>query len=243
LLSQIGLYLRGRATFDEARDAFERALAILQATLPPEHPSFATSLNNLAGVLHAQGDLVGARQRHERALAIDQVAYGPDHPAVATDLNNLAGVLRDQGDLAGARQRHEQALAIRETVLPPEHPSIATGLGNLANVLRDQGDLDDAVEAWLRALRTRQVRQERYQEGVAFFNLGVIARERGRLDAALDLLIVCYLIDRDLKHPDVTSDLEAVMALAGVLGLSEDAQAERVTKVEGSYSQDWGGAC
>ena len=71
--------------------------------LGPEHPDTAMSLNNLAGLLQAQGDLAGARPLYERALAIREKVLGPEHPDTAMSLNNLAVLLQAQGDLAGAR--------------------------------------------------------------------------------------------------------------------------------------------
>ena len=87
----------------------------------PSIPTTATSLNNLALLLQAQGDLAGARPLFERALAIREKALGPEHPDTATSLNNLAPLLQAQGDLAGARPLFERALAIREKALGPEH--------------------------------------------------------------------------------------------------------------------------
>ncbi len=72
LLNQMGIYLRARAQFGQARTAFERALVIKEAAYGPDHPTVATGLGNLAGVLRQQGDLAGARERYERALAIDE---------------------------------------------------------------------------------------------------------------------------------------------------------------------------
>ncbi len=69
--------------------------------LGPEHPDTATSLNNLAGLLQAQGDFAGARPLYERALAIREKVLGPEHPDTASSLNNLAIRLQAQGDLAG----------------------------------------------------------------------------------------------------------------------------------------------
>jgi tetratricopeptide (TPR) repeat protein len=93
---------------------YERALAIREKVLGPEHPDTATSLNNLAGLLQDQGDLRGARPLFERALAIYEKVLGPVHPDTATSLNNLAILLDHQRDLAGARPLFERALAIRE---------------------------------------------------------------------------------------------------------------------------------
>jgi hypothetical protein len=53
-----------------ARPLQERALAICEKALGPEHLDTAQSLNDLAHLLQAQGDLGGARPLYERALAI-----------------------------------------------------------------------------------------------------------------------------------------------------------------------------
>jgi hypothetical protein len=93
--------------------------------LGPEHPDTATSLNNLAQVLAAQGNLLGARPLYERTLAIRERALGPEHPDTATSLHDLGLLLKDQGDLARARPLLERALAIWEKVQGSEHPNTA----------------------------------------------------------------------------------------------------------------------
>ena len=67
----------------QAKEHHERALAIRQQTLGPQHPDVASSYNNLATVLYKQGDLKQAKEYHERALAIRQQTLGPQHPDVA----------------------------------------------------------------------------------------------------------------------------------------------------------------
>ncbi len=52
-----------------ARPLYQRALAITEKALGPEHPDTAASLNNLASLLRDQGVLAGARPLVERALA------------------------------------------------------------------------------------------------------------------------------------------------------------------------------
>ena len=142
LLNELAAYRHGAlAAYAAALPLFERALAIREKVLGPEHPRTAQSLNNLARLLQAQGDLAGARPLLERALAICERALGPEHPRTATTLNNLAGLLRAQGDLTGARPLFERALAIREKALGPEHPDTATSLNDVANLLQAQGDL------------------------------------------------------------------------------------------------------
>jgi hypothetical protein len=80
------------AAYTQARPLHERALAIHEQALGPDHPNTVSSLGNLAGLLWAQGDLAGARPLFERALAIRERALGPDHPDTALSLNNLASL-------------------------------------------------------------------------------------------------------------------------------------------------------
>src|SRR5262249_42851039 len=89
LLVRAGRYLHGRAAYSAARPLFERALAIREKALGPEHPATAESLANLADLLRDQeGDLAAARPLYERALAIHEKALGPEHPLTAKTLNN-----------------------------------------------------------------------------------------------------------------------------------------------------------
>ena len=122
LLDGAGQYRQyALAAYTRARPLYERALAIREKALGPEHPDTATSLNDLAQLLGDQGDLAGARPLFERALAISEKVLGAEHPYTATSLRNLARLLQEQGDLAGARPLHERALAIWARLRTPEH--------------------------------------------------------------------------------------------------------------------------
>ena len=77
---------------------YEEMLQILEAELGPEHPSVATSLNNLAGLYRHMGDYDKALPLFQRALDIREKVLGPQHPDVATSLNNLALLYRHMGD-------------------------------------------------------------------------------------------------------------------------------------------------
>lgn len=102
LLNRLASYRHGAlAACAQARPLVERVLAINEKALGPEHPSTATSLNNLAALLRDQGDLVGARPLAERALPIYEETC--EHAWTATSLDSLAQLLQVQGDFAGAR--------------------------------------------------------------------------------------------------------------------------------------------
>jgi tetratricopeptide (TPR) repeat protein len=62
------LYDQGR--YAEAEPLFKRALAIYQKALDPEHPSVATTLDNLAALYRSQGRDAEAEPLSKRGLAI-----------------------------------------------------------------------------------------------------------------------------------------------------------------------------
>ncbi|MGH6924654.1 MAG: tetratricopeptide repeat protein [Propylenella sp.] len=153
LLNELGAYRQfALGAYSLARRFYERALAIREKAFGAEHPSTATSLNNLALLLLHQGDLIAPRPLFERALAIHEKTLGPEHRETGADVNNLALLLQGQGDLAGARPLFERALAISEKVLGSENPDTAICLNNLAGLLRDQGDFAGARPLYERAL-------------------------------------------------------------------------------------------
>ena len=82
------LYRQGQ--YDRAVVVAKKALQVAEQAVGPNHPSVATSLNNLALLYFTQGQYAQAEPLFKRALAIDEKALGRDHPDVATDLNNLA---------------------------------------------------------------------------------------------------------------------------------------------------------
>jgi CHAT domain-containing protein len=115
-----------------------------RALYPGPHPEIAISLDNLAVMLYAQGDLDGARRLLEQALEMQRGLYHGPHAYVAISLDNLGIVLRAQGDLDGARRRHEQALEMQRGLYHGPHAYVANSLDHLAAMLRAQGDLDGA---------------------------------------------------------------------------------------------------
>ena len=157
LLNRAGGYFLARAAYSDAWPLYERALAIREKQLGPEHPDTAESFNNLAVLLHNyRRDLAAARPLCQRALAIREKQLGPEHPDTAASLNNLARLFQDQGDFAGAEPLYERALAIYEKACGAEHPYTAHILNNIARLIQDQGDLAAARSLYERALAIRE---------------------------------------------------------------------------------------
>jgi tetratricopeptide (TPR) repeat protein len=204
LCSTTDYHLGMIGNYSEARIYSERALAIREQVLGPEHPDTALSLNNLAGLLRAQGDYAAARPLSERALAIWEQVLGPDHPHTATSLNNLAGLLRAQGDYAAARPLSERALAIWEQVLGPDHPLTATSLNNLALLLRAQGDYAAARPLFERALAIYEqvLGPEHPLTALSLNNLAGLLRDQGDYAAARPLYERALAITEQVLGPE-----------------------------------------
>ena len=156
VLSRLGRerLLEGRPT--EAKDLFERAISLAEATLRPGHPFMAQYLRYLAIPLQELGNLAEARAFQERALSIAEQAFAPDDPAIAEQLNDLANTLQLQGEYTAARPLFERALKIYERSLGPDHAYVATVVYNLAMLNAKLGDLVQARALHQRAIAAWQ---------------------------------------------------------------------------------------
>jgi eukaryotic-like serine/threonine-protein kinase len=154
--TNLGLVHHTAGAYEEAKDRQERALAIREEALGPEHPLVASSLLNLGLAHQSMGAYAEAESLFARALAIQQQALGPEHPAVALGLNNVANVHHVTEAYPKARALYEQALTLQERALGPEHPDVARTLTNLGSVRRSMHDYDDARALYERALSIRE---------------------------------------------------------------------------------------
>jgi len=186
LLNQAAGYLHERGRYVEAEPLQQRALAILERALDPDHPDVATSLNNLAMLYHGQGRTAEAEPLCQRALAIRERALDSDHPHVATSLNNLALMYHAQGCWAEAEPLHQRALAILERALGPDHADVANSLHNLAGLYRDQGRTAEAEPLYQRCLT---IQKRTVHPGVAksLENYATLLEQTGRAAEATPL--------------------------------------------------------
>jgi tetratricopeptide (TPR) repeat protein len=93
---------------------FERALAIKEKALGPEHSEVAGLLENVALAHHAVGRHDEAKALLERALVIKEKALGPGHPDVGLALVGLAKVAIAQHRPGDAVRLAQRALTLRE---------------------------------------------------------------------------------------------------------------------------------
>ena len=106
--------------------------------LGAERPDTLTSANNLARVLHAQGEFSAAARILRETLEVQRRVLGAEHPDTLTSANNLASVLHAQGEFPEAVRIHRETLEVRRRVLGAEHPDTRTSACDLAEVLRKE---------------------------------------------------------------------------------------------------------
>src|SRR5262245_16564891 len=93
VLGWLGSALTNAARYAEAEPLLNRALAIYEKALGPEHPNTAGSLNRLAVRNDSQGRYGEAEPLYNRALAICEKALGLEHPNTVDVLDLLQKIL------------------------------------------------------------------------------------------------------------------------------------------------------
>ncbi|MCB8977790.1 MAG: tetratricopeptide repeat protein [Ardenticatenaceae bacterium] len=233
LCNELGYHIRAVGDSAGARPFYERALAIREKALGPDHPDTALSLNNLGALLDSMGDLPAARPFYERALAIREKALGPDHPDTAQSLNNLGYLLRAMGDLPAARPFYERALAIDEKALGPDHPDTASDLNNLGGLLQAMGDLAGARPFYERALAIREkaLGPDHPATARSLNNFGGLLQAMGDLAGARPFFERALAIREKALGPDHPATANSLNNLAILAYYEEDfAEAARLMR-------------
>ncbi|MHC5676818.1 tetratricopeptide repeat protein, partial [Nostoc sp.] len=137
-------FYNGQGLYNQALPWYQKCLEVTKKRLGEEHPSVASSLNNLAGLYNSQGRYSEAEPLYIQALALRRKLLGEEHPDVATSLNNLANLYNSQGRYSEAEPLFIQALALTRKLLGEEHPSVALSLNNLALLYYSQGRYSEA---------------------------------------------------------------------------------------------------
>ncbi len=155
-LSEESRDLRRKGKYDAALPPAERALAIREKVLGPNHAMVAESLHDLAVLYIDKGNYAKAEPLTQRALAIREKVLGPEHPDVAESLNSLGVVFYSKGEYAKAESFMQQSLLISEKVLGADHPDVATALVSLGKLFWAKGDYTRSEQLFQQALSIQE---------------------------------------------------------------------------------------
>jgi CHAT domain-containing protein/tetratricopeptide (TPR) repeat protein len=203
----------------------ERALAIRETALGPNHPDVALSLieaGRLIGV--AEGRPEEAFALFERAESILSSSVESRHRSVGlllqarADLHGFAGNLDTSADL------QRRSIALREETLGPQHPDLGMSYNNLGKVLEKLGEYAEAEAAFVRASSIWEAALGESHPHVA---IGLINRARMFWFGMLDPVEARTMLERALEiqeralgpeHPTVAWSLANLGGLLAHVG-------------------------
>jgi serine/threonine protein kinase len=212
-LGETYLYLQER---ERAIRQFERARALREAKLGPDHPQTLASMNKLASAYRDANRRDDVIALHEEALRLRKARLGPDHLDTLESMNNLAIGYSDAGRFDDAIALLEEVLRLFKAKLGPDHPDTLLSMNNLATTYGEAGRLDDEIalqEETLKLLKARLGPGDSLTI-LSMHNLSAAYREAGRLGDALALGEETLRLRKAKTGPDHLFTLRAMGSLA-----------------------------
>ncbi|CAF0997718.1 unnamed protein product [Adineta steineri] len=215
---QLGWIKYNQGKYQDALISHEKALAIQQQLLPPNHPDLGDSYNKIGNVYYSMGDYPKALLSHEKALAIRQQSLPSTHPHLGHSYNNIGLVHYNMYDFSKALPCYEQALAILQQSLPSNHPHLSHSYNNIGLVYYNMGDFPKALFYYEKALAIRQqsLPSTHPDLGVSYNNIGQVYGSMGDYSKALvyyekDLVISQQALPSN--HPDLGATYDNISSV------------------------------
>src|SRR5918995_555477 len=181
LLACLGFVALEREEHGQAKQLYEESLALSREM--KDIWWLASSLSNLALVIHSQGDYERATELYEESM--DLFREQGDKQSLAFCLNNLARVGYSQGDLGRATQLTEEGVAVSREL--GARGDVALGLCNLGWIALLQDDLGRAAELYRESLSLAWDIGMNPMVQSALEGFACVAREEGEAERAARL--------------------------------------------------------
>lgn len=166
---------------DEARQKAQRALALREGVLGPDHPDVARAIFTLGNIEYEVDDLPKAETLFQRAVLIREKSLPPDHPELASSITAIANVYLVQSKYSQARSLYQRALAIREQAYGPDHPEVGRAVNLLAHSYDEAKDHVSAEVLYRRAagIAEKNFGPTHVMFARALTNLAIVHKELG----------------------------------------------------------------
>ena len=166
-------------------------------------PELSASIMRRVGrTLYGHGEYNLALEVFSSVLEVHERILDPKSPDLAMTMNDLGIALHAHGDPDAERTFHEQSLASRKAIYgeSANHPDIAVNLRNLAMLDLNEGNIPQARQGAKASLRINQAINHRPDEAQSFELLASVARRSGNAGGYRRLLMIAYLIQRDVNE-------------------------------------------
>jgi serine/threonine protein kinase/tetratricopeptide (TPR) repeat protein len=148
----------------------ERAVALRQTHLGPDHPETLNSMADLSEQYSWLGRDADAIALRQRILENRRKTLGPDHSETLASEFRLAALYAAAGQWDKSIPLLEQLLEKQRTICGPTNNSTLETMGELALSYRDVGRLDESIalyERLLESLRLQNIRADGYKRPLA----------------------------------------------------------------------------
>jgi CHAT domain-containing protein/Tfp pilus assembly protein PilF len=128
-----------------------KVLDIQDRVIGKNHPSYANTINSLAGVYTFLGNYFKAEVYYNIGLELFSKIYGVLNPQYAVFISNMGLFYKETGDFEKAQELIGKALEIVNGVFGPNHQDNVPVITSLANVFMEKHNYSKAEELLLRA--------------------------------------------------------------------------------------------
>ncbi|MCB9703554.1 MAG: serine/threonine protein kinase [Myxococcales bacterium] len=225
-----------RGDFDAALEEVERARAIYERHLPPNHPFMISTLTYLAHVEERRQNLERSLEIGEDLVARQLEARGPDHPALGNTHYTVGATLVMSGRSREALAHFQEAARIFGEIRG-DHPmriqslaAYATAEARLGRYVPARAELERALQLQLQVHGPdhQRLAPTYIQRGLIVLRFGELAEAAASDEAAVRILEVKYGPD----HPHIAVALTNLGAVRIIQGRYADAEAALTRALE-----------
>ncbi|HEY6825959.1 MAG TPA: serine/threonine-protein kinase, partial [Gemmatimonadaceae bacterium] len=224
MLEGMGRIYQNAGHFPEAKQAYERSLALREANGAGESAEAVTTLIHLANMLRVLGGYAAADSMTWKALRISEKVNGPGDPATADAWQMLSMLAVYHSDLRASEAYARRSMELRIAAYGPNDPRIAFSVEMLGGALRRLGRNDEG-ERYMRqalALYERDKGPNDLTLIVPLYRLAdAVAKDRGDFAEAARLMERSVAIARATlgdAHPRTAFALEMLGSLESRAG-------------------------
>lgn len=230
-------FYRTQSQLNKAEFWYQKSLDISEQQLNADHPTIATSMNNLGIFYSSMGRYTEAETLYIKSLDINEQQLGADHPATAGSLNNLAILYQNTGRYNKAKNLYARLFTIKEQRLGVSHPAIATSLNNLAGFYMSEGQYIQAELLYVRAIEIngQELGLKHLSTAISLNNLAELYRIIGRYNEAEILYGRSHEIREEQlgsDHPDTAISLNNLAGLYYTMNRYTEAEALFIQALE-----------